>query len=127
MTREVQGREQIVDGEIPRIIDALTTGRELTSTDERRLQYYLQAYVQSWEAAYYLKERGVLPQDVYESIEFRRLVTLKTASVRNNFWLGNKNGYTPSFVKYAESILVDKGIVPPQGSAVDRNTTIGKV
>lgn len=106
MTADAESRAALVNGPVPRIYDAVSKGEAISGEDKQILVYYLQAYMQGWEVAFYLNERGSLPDDVLNAIAFRRLATLYTLD-KVVSWSSYKAGYTPAFQDHVQTRLAD--------------------
>ena len=105
MAREVEARQMLIDGEIPRIRVAVLAGETLSEEDRLRHAYFLQTFVQQWESAFHLHQRGALPDDVFTAIEFRRLAIFATLPKEYGSWADISDGYTPAFQAHVNQVL----------------------
>ncbi len=111
MTADATLRNSLVGGPVPRLIAAVEAGDEITEEERYILTYYLQAYMQGWEVAYYLNTRGSLPNDVLQAIAFRRMATLH-ALEKIVPWLSFSAGYTPTFQAHVAEKLAEFNSMP---------------
>ena len=96
MSADANLRATLVNGPVPSVMAKVMAGTELIHEERLVLTYFLQAYMQGWEVAFYQNTRGSLPDDVLESIAFRRMATLFTTE-KVVSWQSFSAGYTPAF------------------------------
>lgn len=96
MSADTDARNALINGPIPKIMAAVSSEQSITEDEKMALTYYIQAYMQGWEVAFYLNQRGSLPDDVLHAIAFRRMATMLVVDKIIPF-SSIAAGYTPAF------------------------------
>ncbi|MFT5013251.1 MAG: hypothetical protein ACJAX5_001904 [Patiriisocius sp.] len=130
MTADATLRNSLVSGPVPRLMVAAAAGDDITKEERMALTYFMQAYMQGWEVAFYLNTRGSLPDDVLAAIAFRRMATLDTLETVVP-WATSSAGYTSDFQSHVAEQLVEFNSKPKLwevlGEAQQSRPTLGNV
>ena len=111
MSADTNLRGTLINGPVPRIMAKVQARAQLSDEEHMILTYFLQAYMQGWEVAFYQNTRGSLPDDVLDAISFRRMATLYTVGEIIP-WRSYSAGYTPSFQAHVKLKLAAFDAMP---------------